>query len=449
LDVSLADAVDAATLEWAVPGLREGQVEELLRALPKSIRRQLMPLQPKVAEITRELRPKGASLKNDLAGFIRQRYGIEVPVSTWTEDSIPRHLRPRIEVLNSDKQPLATGRDFGQVKRQLANTKKEPPSPAPDWARVAGRWEKFGVTAWSFGDLPERILLDERQPDAGAAFPGLELEDGQINLRLFPAAVLARKASVAGVRALLELQLQKDLAWMQKDLRALSRFEPLLAGWISQEAFQSAAFAHLKAHLFAGELPALSQEHFVRALERARNQIPGLVARLCELIKPMLTLRQQILTRFKPKPELPAKRTLSGFDQLAMQPVAVARAASPVHFVVSELESLLPKTFLSTISFERLPHMPRYLNALLIRGERAALKPVKDKDRALQLAPYVGRLAKIRAQAEQDPALREGFERFRWMLEEFKVSLFAQELGTAFPISAKRIDDFLAANVTQ
>ena len=99
--------------------------------------------------------------------------------------------------------------------------------------------------------------------------------------------------------------------------------------------------------------------------------------------------------------------------------------------------------FLERIAYDRLTHLPRYLKALLIRAERAALNPAKDRDRLRQLAPYQDALKALQAQPAGSAAAQRQIESFRWMVEEFKVSLFAQEVGTAVPVSPKRLDQQL------
>jgi ATP-dependent helicase HrpA len=114
------------------------------------------------------------------------------------------------------------------------------------------------------------------------------------------------------------------------------------------------------------------------------------------------------------------------------------------HSLAGELAALLPPRFLEQIPFDRLPHVPRYLKALLTRIERAALNPSKDQERARQIAPYQNAWNQLQSTAPRSPEARQAVEEFRWMIEEFKVSVFAQELGTAFPVSAKRLDEKLA-----
>jgi ATP-dependent helicase HrpA len=104
------------------------------------------------------------------------------------------------------------------------------------------------------------------------------------------------------------------------------------------------------------------------------------------------------------------------------------------------LSHLVPPRFLERVPYDRLPHLPRYLKALLIRAERAALNPVKDQERARQLAPYVTALRQLGAEGHRSAPARRELEAYRWMVEEYKVSLFAQELGTAVPVSPQRLD---------
>ncbi len=440
LEPALAQTVSPASVEWAVPGLREAQVGELLRALPKGLRRQLMPFPPKVAEIARDLRPGDQSLLHALSRFIHRRYGVEVPVSSWPAEALPPHLRPRLEVVGPGLAPALAGRDLLQLRRQLETAKAEPAGDPPAWVRLARQWERFGLTGWNFGDLPERLTVEESGTAPLYAWPGLHVEDGQVNLRLFHSPDSARQASFGGLPRLIELALQKDLAWLQKDLRALAPLEPLFADLCSAEELQTAALVNLKRHILPAALPpALTESGFRAALDQVKGRLPGLACQLIARLEPILKLRREILRRSKPAPAPARPQTLADLRHSGVQPVP-PRQSDPV---ACELEALLPRDFLETIPFERLPQLPRYLKALLTRAERAALNPLKDRQRAQQAAPYLQALHRLQAAPPKSQAARQCLEDFRWMIEEFKVSLFAQELGTAFPISAKRLDQQL------
>ena len=123
--------------------------------------------------------------------------------------------------------------------------------------------------------------------------------------------------------------------------------------------------------------------------------------------------------------------------------LAAKDAKRPMNIWADELDALLPRNFLAVIPFEQLAHIPRYLKALATRMERAALNPVKDKERALIIAPYLAKLKNLTENPPKSVEAKKLFEEFRWMVEEFKVSIFAQELGTAFPVSARRLDEQL------
>ncbi len=444
LGFSLSQTVSQACLEWAVPGLREELVTELLRALPKSIRKELMPFPPKVAEIVNELQPAGESLQADLAVFVRKRYGVEIPPDAWPTNAIPAHLRPRIEVIGHDQKSLGASRDLNTLRQKLEQVKTKPASDDSAWKRAAQQWERAGITTWNFGDLPERITVSELGPVPTYAWPGLALEEKGVSLRLFRSEELARRASLGGFQKLVELALSKDFAWLQRDLRELNRFDPLVANLCPLDELQETAFDNLKRHLLPSEVTLpLTVAHFRSAEQKTRLQFPGVAAKLVDQVGVILRARKDIQQRCGPSPALPSAkpRTLSDLSQLNL---ATKDAAKPANIWAEELEGLVPRRFLEAIPFDRLAHIPRYLKALSTRMERAKLNPVKDRERIQLMAPYLGKLKTLQANPPKTVEGRQHLEEFRWMVEEYKVSLFAQELGTAFPVSPKRLDELLA-----
>jgi ATP-dependent helicase HrpA len=252
-------------------------------------------------------------------------------------------------------------------------------------------------------------------------------------------------ASLTGVQRLVELAIQKDLAWLERDLRALSRFDALYAPMGDSGELRETALEHLKRHLLPAEpLPALTRAHFEAVVAAARQRLPGLAPQFMDRLGPILQLRQQVQQRIGAVAVAapPRSQTLSSLAQLGAPSRNTQHATRP-HPLVQELAGLVSARFLERISYDRLTHLPRYLKALLIRAERAALNPLKNQERLLQLAPYQDALKKLHAQPARSPEAQRQREAFRWMVEEFKVSLFAQELGTAMPVSPKRLDQQL------
>jgi ATP-dependent helicase HrpA len=443
LPFGLAQTASPGLIEWAVPGLREEMINELLRALPKSIRRELMPLPPKVTEIIGSFQPAGTSFLQDLGAFLHRRYGVEVKAADWPANALPAHLRPRLDIVDHSRKSLGVGRDLAVLQQRLKQTKVEPAakSDSADWTRAAQQWERFGLTGWTFGDLPQRIIVSEGPGLPACAWPGIEFAEGVVNVRLYRSPDFARAASLIGVQRLVELAIQKDLAWLEKDLRALSRFDALYAPLGDSAELRETSLELLKRHLLPAEsLPELTAAAFDAAVAGARRRLPALASQFMDRLGPLLQLRQQIQQRLgaAATPADSRSKTLSSLSQLGAP--AQARAVNPL---AGELASLAPARFLERIEYDRLLHLSRYLKALLIRSERAALNPAKDLERLRQIAPYQDALNKLRAQLPRSFAAQRQIENLRWMIEEFKVSLFAQELGTAMPVSAKRLDQQL------
>jgi ATP-dependent helicase HrpA len=274
------------------------------------------------------------------------------------------------------------------------------------------------------------------------AWPGLYADEkGAVSLRLFRTLDLAKESSLVGIQRLVELELSKDFAWLHRDLRQLNRYDALVANLCSLEELQETAYQNLRRHLLPNEVFwPLTAGKFREAVQQTRLRLPGSAQQLIDQAGNILRLRQEIQKRCGPAPVLPATKpkTLSSLSQLNL---ATKDAPRPQNIWAEELESLLPRNFLAAIPFAQLAQIPRYLKALSTRMDRAKLNPVKDKERAQQLAPYVETLKQLQATPPKSVESRKRLEEFRWMVEEFKVSLFAQELGTAIPVSPKRLDE--------
>ena len=214
------------------------------------------------------------------------------------------------------------------------------------------------------------------------------------------------------------------------------------------DELQETAYENLKRHVLPAQVfQPLTRANFDLAVQQTRLAIPGLAMKLVDEVGAILRARQEVQQRCGPSPVLPAAkpRTLSDLSQLNLATKDAAKPAKPANAWAAELESLVPRNFLAAIPFGQLRHIPRYLKALATRMERARLNPVKDQERAQALAPYLAKLNALAASRPKSAADRQRLEEFRWMVEEYKVSLFAQELGTAFPISPKRLDEFISS----
>ena len=416
----VASQLTTGQLQWMVPGLREEQIAVLLRALPKTVRKPLMPLEPKIREIAGEFQPGRADFLTALAEFLTRKYRVPVRAADWPAQSLPAHLQPRVEVVDRGNKTVAAGRDLAAIHAQVES--RDVRSDA--WEEAALHWERRGVTLWSFGDLPESVVVEEVGGAPLLAHPGLAVREGEVDVRLFRKPEEAVSASAPAVRRLGELVLARDLARLWKELGGLARHIPgspkqaasfhtalqqmsarlqvPSAAHTTPELLQQSAYQHLIGHaLQLLPLLPLAEARFLAMLESARRELPALTYQLGETTRQILELRQAILT---------SPKRYVGLEQ--------------------DLQRLVPGDFLARTPPAQLPHLHRYLRAIQLRAERAAISAAKDAEKARQLAPFAQWETRV------PPAQREAF---RWLLEEFRVSLFAQELGTAQPASAQRL----------
>jgi ATP-dependent helicase HrpA len=443
LPVALAHRLDPATLDWIVPGLREEQIEFLLKALPKALRVRLMPIPPKIAELARELAADRGL--EGLRELIQKKYGITIPEGLWKRETLPDHLRPRVAITGKDEAFVATGRDLESLKRGLRQ--HESPSEQQAWSQALLMWERYDVRSWSFGDLPEQIEVTDVAGAMLCAFPGLDLEGSAVHLKLFRNRAEAETATRAGYERLAELALHKEFAWIQRDLRsAFEKMRDLLAGLGTVDVMSTAAYESVESYLIRLPEPLLPLRtaDFEKAVQGAKGHIPQVVPNLLERIVEILRLRQEILQhrafpRIAPAPARPT--TVTDLRQLVPGPtVRPPSSERGFNFLKEELDGLVPGDFPRNIPIERLLDWPRYLKALRIRADRAFLNPGKDQDKARQVQPYLDAFQRLSARRDLSRSARGALPQFRWLLEEFKISVFAQELGTAQPVSPKRLE---------
>lgn len=407
LPYKLAHAVDPEILEWLVPGLLEEKITVLLRALPKAIRKQLVPIPEKAKSIAAELKPTHPTFLESLQDHIRQHYRIQLRAGDWNADDLPDHLRMRIEVQGTNEKPIATGRNLAQLTQSLEQ--HDTPAELNAWKEAASQWERTGITSWDFGDLPERIEVTQIGGVPLYGWPGLDRDEQGVSLRLYKSRAEAETRSRQGFFGLCALALSDDLAWLQRELKELAQFKARYQG--SALELREQAFEHLERYLFQCQriLP-LCERDFDAALTQAKKLLRGLAPRFISLVDGLLNARREILL---------SGLTYRGLDE--------------------DLQRLLPTDFLARVPFQQLTHLHRYLKAIQVRAERAKTDPRKDIQKAELVAVYQNQLEKFTAE-ENSPERAARVEELRWMLEEYRVSVFAQELGTAHPISPKRLD---------
>ena len=410
--VQLAGHLTTGQVQWMVPGMREEIAAALLRALPKSIRRDLMPIDPKAREIANEFDPGTSDFLAAMAAFISNRYRIRIQASDWAPGSIPAHLQPRIELHDTKKNTVvASSRDLSTLH---AEVEKEAHRRTDAWDQLLPKFERFALQSWSFGDLPESILVEQIGHAQVFGYPALVLRDGEVDVRLFKTKAEAIKTTPAAVRKLAENLLAKDIAWLKKELRnfgpttkpaSASHFGALgqLAAAPAANSLGDQAHEHILAHLLRlTPLFPLTEKRFQQLAETFRRDLPGVVHRTRTLHAQILDQRSKLLALPKRYP---------GLEQ--------------------DLQRLVPPDLLLKTPHEQLQHLPRFLKAIQVRNERWMNNPAKDTDKQLLITDFAN-------WPQEVP--KANHEAFRWLFEEYRVQIFAQELGTSQPVSVKRLE---------
>ena len=244
---ALAPEVAPEALEWLVPGLLREKIDILVRGLPKSIRRRLVPLAGVIDTILREMPRSEGPLVSALGEFLHRRFGIDVPAAAWPANAVPDHLRMRVAITAADGRELAAGRDPALLRR--------PAAPGHIPAEVRARWEKAGLTRWDFGELPEVIDSPPEARSAWVAYPALEAAGaGGVNLKLYPRRDQALAAHRSGVAALCAIRCAKDVKFLKRSLALPEEVHPAARYLGGARALEAAMVDRVLQDLFAADI---------------------------------------------------------------------------------------------------------------------------------------------------------------------------------------------------
>jgi len=420
--------LSAAQFDWLVPGLLPEKVLLLLKALPKSLRRHLVPVATSAERLAKSLAGQEGSLDARLSSGVFDLTGIQVPVNCWDKKCLPLHLQMRFEVIGPEGNLLGSGRDLIEL-RSLAGDRLEDSI----WEEARKIWEREGLTTWDFGELPQCIELGKDALGLTVyAYPGLAAEGQTAALRLFGSPDAAREASFNGLLLLYQWAFAAELKQPKRDWI----FPHDLAAKVffmgsRQEATRSLQLYLLRELFDLREPQWPDYRHFLAAKGRLQGRI-GLLS--WELLNEVFGAVRE---RHASSACLQRLRKLSGKNQAVQQ---------QLNLILQEMDELVPADFLVRYGRDRITHLPRYLKALKIRAERAYVAPEKDRLKAEQVTPLRERFEQLKQEVMMQPnAERLCFlDELRWMLEELKLSLFAPEIKARLRISPKRLEEKFA-----
>ncbi|MCW5625476.1 MAG: ATP-dependent RNA helicase HrpA [Burkholderiales bacterium] len=423
----LLNQVDERRCEWLVPGLLRDKVTHLIKDLPKGIRKHFVPVPPVVTAVLDVIEPDAVPLTEVLSGALHRQVGVEVPKDAWNTADLPPHLRMNFRIVDENGGEAATGRDLPELRLQLGVKARR---QFTENARSA--FERQTVTAWDFGELPEQVEFN-RAGQKLIGYPAIVDEGKHVSLVLLDTEQEAEAATRKGLRRLFQFAAVEQVKYLGRNLRGLQemalKYSLLTELEGGRQPDKASSMDRLTGELvaaicdrafFVEDEPIRHQAAFDARVAKARTRLAEVSTELC-------SLTQEILTEYY------------GLRPRIQQPGAQAWTRLMAD-VKAQIKALLVPGFLVAVPFTRLKHFPRYLKAIGVRLDKFASNPVRDAQWQETLAQWTRqwqqRLEVDRARGIRSPELEE----FRWLLEELRVSLWAQQLKTPFPISFKRLE---------
>jgi ATP-dependent helicase HrpA len=402
IPLPLLGQVRADRFEWLVPGLREELVTALMRGLPKDLRRPLVPIPETAARVLAGLEPRRRPLADDLSRLVG------VPPDAWDFSRLPAHLRMRFQVEDDKRGVLASGDDLADVRAQVR------PLLRAELTAAASRLERTALRSWDdIGALPREVTL-RGTGQAVRAYPALVDEGSTVGVKVLETPGAQRASMRAGTRRLLMLTIPSPARFV---LDRLGNAEKLALGAAPHGSvaavLDDAVVAAVEALMAEAGGPAWDEPGFARLRGHVAGELAGTVLEAVRAVVRVLDAAREVEARLEP---------------LRAVPLQPARAD-----VRAQLARLVRPGFVAATGLARLPDVERYLRAAARRLERLPDAVAVDRDKMNAIHELE------RAYRERLAAGDGGLHEVPWMLEELRVSHFAQALGTKGPISAKRI----------
>ena len=415
--LALINQVSATRCEWLIPGILPEKVAQLIKTLPQKLRRHLVPVPEFAASFCHEMQPSSKPLLQALARYIREQKQIDVPPEAFRLEQLPPHLLMNFRIVDEHGRQLGMSRNFAQLHAELA------PRAAP---AIIAATEENGesvseqrYTSWSFGEFTETRVVRRAGQDV-TLFNALVDEGDTVVLRAFDTRDAALAAHRGGLRRLFMLQLKEQVKYLERNLPDAQRLGMLFMPFGTLQDLQQQILAMTFERCCLNDpLPTNDAEFAARGKE-AKNRLLLVAQEIARLALSILTEYQAVQ---KNLPQLKAH----------------VQASQDVR---AQLEWLLHKRFVADTPYERLQHLPRYLKAVNLRIEKLRSNPARDAQCMAQMQPLLQAWQRLRQAQHGNGDTRVG--EFAWLLQELRVSLFAQELKTPVIVSVKRLERMLA-----
>ena len=413
LPLTVLNRISPAALEWLVPGMIREKIQLQIKALPKQIRRICVPVPEFITQFLSQNPDRNAPILPQLAQAIAKTAGDirimeQINQDEWAAFRLPEHCYFNLRIIDDGGQELAMGRDLIQIQQQLGK------AAATTFRDNTQEFERDNVTAWDIGTLPESIKF-ARGKQQLTGYLGLQKEkDGRIALRLFDTSAAAEQAHRLGVIELMKLQLKEQVKDLNKGIQGFTQAAMLLKH-INADTLRDDLTQAVCDRAFIGEdeLPR-NEKAFKEQIKRARSRLPAV---------------KEALSRYLQETAA-AYAELNG--KLGKHPLT--------HLLRLRLQTLLAAGFATRTPWAQWPRLPIYLKAMTLRLEKYSGNPSRDAAREADIQELEQMWQeKTDGLVKQGLPVSDDLAAFKWQIEELRVSLFAQELKTPYPVSVKRL----------
>ncbi|HEZ7734603.1 TPA: DUF3418 domain-containing protein [Neisseria meningitidis] len=413
LPLTVLNRLHAPSLEWLVPGMLREKIQLLIKALPKQIRRICVPVPDFITQFLSQNPDRNAPILPQLAQAIAKTAGDirileQIDQDAWAAQELPEHCYLNLRIIDDGGQELAGGRKLHELQQQLGQ------AAAVTFRDNTQEFERDNVTTWDIGTLPESIKF-ARGKQQLTGYLGLQKEkDGRIALRLFDTTEAAEQAHRQGVIELMKLQLKEQVKDLNKGIQGFTQAAMLLKH-INADTLRDDLTQAVCDRAFIGEdeLPR-NEKAFKEQIKRARSRLPAV---------------KEALSRYLQETAA-AYAELNG--KLGKHPLT--------HLLRLRLQTLLAPGFATRTPWAQWPRLPIYLKAMTLRLEKYSSNPARDAAREADIQELEQMWQeKTDSLIKQGLPISDGLAAFKWMIEELRVSLFAQELKTPYPVSVKRL----------
>nr|WP_255520007.1 ATP-dependent RNA helicase HrpA [Serratia sp. PAMC26656] len=414
IPLPILNQIEDQGFEWQIPGIRRELVIALIKSLPKPVRRNFVPAPNYAEAFLGRVTALELPLLDALERELRRMTGVTVSRDDWHWDQVPDHLKMTFRVVGENHKTLLEGKDLTALKLQLKDKVQETLSAVAD-----DGLEQSNLHIWSFGKLPE-FYEQKRGGYSMKAYPALVDEKDSVAIRLFDSEQEQQQAMWQGTRRLLLLNIPSPIKYLHEKLPNKAKlglyFNPYGKVLDLIDDCISCGIDKLIAE-HGG--PVWQEENFARLQELVRGELNETVVGVARQVEQILTTVFNINKRLKGRVDMSLALALSD--------------------IKTQLGGLIYRGFVTNNGWKRLPDTLRYLQAIERRLEKLAIDPHRDRAQMLRVdqvqQAWQQWLNKLPPKRRQDDEVKE----VRWMIEELRVSLFAQQLGTPYPISDKRI----------